>query len=129
IVKVAIQSIEYDEDTRALLSDVKKADALAGSRGNAFMQQAAARGFQAAGENPTGGGAGMAFMGMGMGAASGAAGGFQQPNQPHPGQAQMPGGAQGYGQAPQQPAQQGYGQAPQQPAHQEQAPPQQPPAQ
>ncbi len=39
IVKVALQSIEYDEDTRALLSDVKKADALGGARGNAFMQQ------------------------------------------------------------------------------------------
>ncbi|MBF0672558.1 MAG: SPFH domain-containing protein [Salinibacterium sp.] len=78
IVKVAIQSIEYDEDTRALLSDVKKADALGGARGNSFMQQAAARGFQAAGEN--GGGDGMAFLGMGMGAAAGAAGAFQQPN-------------------------------------------------
>ncbi len=123
IVKVAIQSIEYDEDTRALLSDVKKADALAGSRGNAFMQQAAARGFQAAGENPTGGGAGMAFMGMGMGAASGAAGGFQQPGYQHPGQAQMPGGQQ-----QQPPQQQGYGQAPQQ-GYGQQPPAQQPPAQ
>lgn len=126
IVKVAIQSIEYDEDTRTLLSDVKKADALGGARGNAFMQQAAARGFQAAGENPSGGGAGMAFMGMGMGAASGAAGGFQQPGYQHPGQAQMPGGAQqGYGQPPQQDQQppQGYGQAPQQPEQPEQQPP------
>src|SRR5690625_5768957 len=71
IVKVAIAAIEYDEDTRALLSDVKKADALGGARGNSFMQQAAARGFQAAGENPggAGGGAGMAFLGMGMNAA------------------------------------------------------------
>src|SRR5699024_7645903 len=40
IVQVALQAIEYDEDTRALLSDVKKADALAGRRGNSFMQQA-----------------------------------------------------------------------------------------
>ena len=121
IVKVAIQSIEYDEDTRKLLSDVKKADALAGSRGNSFMQQAAARGFQAAGENPSGGGAGMAFMGMGMGAASGAAGGFQQPGYQHPGQAQMP-GQQGYGQ---QPPQQGYGQQPQQQGYGQQPPQQQ----
>ncbi|HLR58656.1 MAG TPA: SPFH domain-containing protein [Beutenbergiaceae bacterium] len=121
IVKVAIQSIEYDEDTRTLLSDVKKADALAGSRGNSFMQQAAARGFQAAGENPSGGGAGMAFMGMGMGAASGAAGGFQQPGYQHPGQAQMP-GQQGYGQ---QPPQQGYGQQPQQQGYGQQPPQQQ----
>jgi membrane protease subunit (stomatin/prohibitin family) len=82
IEKVALQSIEYDEDTRALLSDVKKADALSGSRGNSFMQQAAARGFEAAGSNEggAGGGAGMAFLGMGMNAAGGAAAGFQQPN-------------------------------------------------
>src|SRR5699024_1463876 len=98
-----------------------KADALAGSRGNSFMQQAAARGFQAAGENPSGGGAGMAFMGMGMGAASGAAGGFQQPGYQHPGQAQMP-GQQGYGQ---QPPQQGYGQQPQQQGYGQQPPQQQ----
>ena len=51
IVKVAIQAIEYDEDTKKLLSDVKKADALSGARGNSFMQQSVARGFQAAGEN------------------------------------------------------------------------------
>lgn len=78
IVKVALQAIEYDEDTKKLLSDVKKADALGGARGNAFMQQAAARGFQAAGENPDGGGAGMAFLGMGMGATGSAMGGLQQ---------------------------------------------------
>lgn len=64
IVKTAILAIEYDEDTKTLLSDVKKADALSGSRGNSFMQQSVARGMQAAGEN--GGGASMAFMGMGM---------------------------------------------------------------
>ena len=51
IVKVAIQSIEYDEDTKSLLSDVKKADALSGARGNSFMQQSVARGMQSAGEN------------------------------------------------------------------------------
>ncbi len=80
IDKVAIQAIEYDEDTRALLSDVKKADALGGARGNSFMQQAAARGIQAAGENPggVGGGAGLAFLGMGMNAAGGAMGGLAQ---------------------------------------------------
>lgn len=82
IVKVALQAIEYDEDTRKLLSDVKKADALGGARGNSFMQQAAARGFQAAGENPDGGAAGMAFLGMGMNAAGGAMGGLQQPTEP-----------------------------------------------
>ena len=69
IVKVAIQAIEYDDDTNALLSDVKKADALAGNRGNSFMQQSVARGIQSVGEN--GGGTGMAFMGMGMNAAGG----------------------------------------------------------
>ena len=76
IVKTAILSIEYDEDTKELMKDVKKADALSGARGNAFMQQAAARGMQAAGEN--GGGTGMAFMGMGMQAAGGMMGGMQQ---------------------------------------------------
>ncbi len=80
IVKVAIQAIEYDEDTKALLSDVKKADALSGARGNSFMQQSVARGMQAAGEN--GGGAGMAFMGMGMNAAGNVMGAVQQPTQP-----------------------------------------------
>lgn len=80
IVKTAILAIEYDDDTKELMKDVKKADALSGARGNAFMQQAAARGMQAAGEN--GGGTGMAFMGMGMQAANGMMGGMQQ--QPTP---------------------------------------------
>lgn len=78
IVKVAIAAIEYDEDSKKLLSDVKKADALSGARGNSFMQQAVARGFQAAGENGQGG-AGMAFMGMGVNAVGNAMGGFAQP--------------------------------------------------
>lgn len=78
IVKTAILAIEYDDDTKALMSDVKKADALSGNRGNAFFQQAAARGLQGAGEN--GGGSGMAFMGMGMNAAGGMMGAMQQPN-------------------------------------------------
>lgn len=80
IVKTAILAIEYDEDTKALMSDVKKADALSGSRGNAFFQQAAARGLQSAGEN--GGGANMAFMGLGMNAAGNMMSGTQQPNTP-----------------------------------------------
>ena len=80
IVKTAILAIEYDEDTKELMKDVKKADALSGSRGNSFMQQAVARGMQSAGEN--GGGANMAFMGMGMNAAGGMMGGMQQ--QPTP---------------------------------------------
>ena len=79
IVKVAIQAIEYDEDTKKLLSDVKKADALSGARGNSFMQQSVARGFQEAGKN--GGAGSMAFMGVGMNAVGGAMGGLQQPVQ------------------------------------------------
>lgn len=79
IVKVTM-NIEYDESTAKLLEDVKKADALSGARGNSFMQQSVARGFQAAGENG-GGAAGMAFMGMGMNAVGGAMGGLQQPVQ------------------------------------------------
>ena len=78
IVKTAIMAIEYDDDTKALMSDVKKADALSGARGNSFFQQSAARGLQGAGEN--GGGANMAFMGMGMNAANGMMGAMQQPN-------------------------------------------------
>ena len=78
IIKVALQAIEYDDDTKALLSDVKKADALSGARGSSFMQQSVARGMQAAGENPAGGGMGMAFMGMGMGAAGNMMGAMQQ---------------------------------------------------
>ncbi|MCL2526677.1 MAG: SPFH domain-containing protein [Coriobacteriia bacterium] len=80
IERVAIKAIEYDEDTKALLADVKRADALSGARGNSFMQQSVARGMQAAGENPggAGGGMGMAFMGMGMGAAGNVMGGMQQ---------------------------------------------------
>lgn len=80
IVKTAILAIEYDEDTKELMKDVKKADALSGSRGNSFMQQAVARGMQSAGEN--GGGANMAFMGMGMNAAGGMIGGMQQQSTP-----------------------------------------------
>ena len=78
IVKTAILAIEYDDDTKELMKDVKKADALSGARGNAFMQQAVARGIQGAGEN--GSGTGMAFMGMGMNAAGNMMGAMQQPN-------------------------------------------------
>ena len=79
IVKTAILAIEYDEDTKKLMSDVKKADALSGARGNSFMQQAAARGLQSAGEN---GGSGMAFMGMGANVAGNMMNGFAQENTP-----------------------------------------------
>ncbi len=81
IVKTAILAIEYDDDTKALMSDVKKADALSGNRGNSFFQQAAARGMQKAGEN--GGGTGMAFMGMGMNAVGNVMGQTQQGQNPN----------------------------------------------
>lgn len=103
IVKTAIMSIEYDEDTKLMMKDVKRADALSGTRGNSFMQQSVARGMQAAGE--TGGGANMAFMGMGVGAAGNVMGGMQQPN--NPGTYQP-----GFGQQPQQPNDQMHGQHP-----------------
>lgn len=80
IVKVALQAIEYDEDTKQLLKDVKKADALSGARGNSFMQQSIARGMQSAGENN--GATGMAFMGMGVNAAGSVMGAVQQPTAP-----------------------------------------------
>ena len=78
IVKTAILAIEYDEDSKRLMSDVKKADALSGARGNSFMQQAAARGLESAGAN--GGGAGMAFMGVGANAAGSMVSNFAQEN-------------------------------------------------
>jgi membrane protease subunit (stomatin/prohibitin family) len=84
IIKVSIQAIEYDANTKALLNDVQKADALSGARGNTFMQQSVARGMQAAGENSNSGGMGMAFMGMGMNAAGGVMGAMQQPAQGTP---------------------------------------------
>lgn len=77
IAKVAIAAIEYDEDSKALLSDVKKADALSGARGNSFMQQSVARGMEAAGNN--GGAMAMGMMGMGLGAVGNGVAGLQQP--------------------------------------------------
>ena len=125
IVKVAIVAIEYDEDTKTLLSDVKKADALSGARGSSFMQQSVARGMQAAGENPAGGAMGMAFMGMGMGAAGNMMGAMPQQGQTPQSQfiqGQAMPQQQQYQQQPyqQQPYQQ---QQYQQPPQQQQAPP------
>ena len=99
IVKTAIVSIEYDQRTRELLADVQKADALSGARSQSFLNQSVARGVQAAGE--TGGGAGLAMFGAGMGAA----GGLVNPVQPWnpPGQ-QAPQQAAPQQQAPQQAA-------------------------
>ena len=84
IVRVAIVSIEYDADTREILSQAKRGDALGGNRGNALMQQAAARGMEAMGSNPNGGGMGMAFMGMGMNQMGGMMNAMQQPVQQQP---------------------------------------------
>ena len=81
VKRVALAAIEYDEDTKALLSDVKRADALRGDRGGSFLQQLVARGIQAAGEN--GGTGGIVGMGMGVPMMGGVMGGFQQqPQQP-----------------------------------------------
>lgn len=114
IVKVALQAIEYDEDTRKLLSDVKKADALSGARGGSFLQQSMARGFEAAGQNS--GGQGIAMMGMGVNAAGGAMNFQQNQQQPAPYQNPFQQGQQGgqYQQPPQGQPQQGQHQQPQQ---------------
>ena len=126
IVKVALVAIEYDEDSKQLLSDVKKADALSGARGSSFMQQSVARGMQAAGENPAGGGGmGMAFMGMGMGAAGNMMGATQQQGATPQSQFIQ---NQAAPQQPQQYQQQQYQQQYQQPP-QQQAPPPPPPQQ
>ncbi|GAB2541175.1 SPFH domain-containing protein [Brachybacterium huguangmaarense] len=82
IIKVAIQSIEYDQRTRDLLTEVQKADALGGNRSQSYLNQSVARGVQAAGENGGGGNLGMFGMGAGM------VGGMVQPTQPIPGQNQ-----------------------------------------
>lgn len=68
ITQATLVAIEYDKDTEALLSDVRKADALSGGRADSFLKQSIARGVEAAGSNEGGGGTGLAMMGMGMGA-------------------------------------------------------------
>ncbi|MFC7375727.1 SHOCT domain-containing protein [Brachybacterium sp. GCM10030267] len=102
IVKTAIASIEYDQRTRELLTDVQKADALSGARSQSFLNQSVARGVENAGEN--GGGAGLAMFGAGMGAT----GGLVNPAQPWAPPGQQGGPAQGapQGGAPQQGGQQ-----------------------
>ena len=78
ITKVQFEDVDYDEATAALADRVAEADAFsAGGRGNTFAQMEIAKGIRAAGEN--GGGANMAFMGMGVNAAGGVMGGIQQP--------------------------------------------------
>jgi len=75
IVKTAIVSIEYDENTRELLKNVQRADALAGARGNSNLQASVAAGFEAAGDNAGTGG----ILGMGIAAGATGLGGLQQP--------------------------------------------------
>lgn len=72
IIKVAISGIDYDEETRKLLTDVNKAEALSGDRGNSFMKQSIARGLEEAGNHS--GGSNIAFMGMGINALNNATG-------------------------------------------------------
>ena len=80
IVKTAIISIEYDENTRELLKNVQRADALAGSRGNSNLQASVAAGIESAGENAGPGG----LIGMGMATGGMGLGGLQQPAQQAP---------------------------------------------
>ncbi len=75
IVKTAIISIEYDSNTRELLKNVQRADALSGSRGNSNLQASVAAGIESAGENAGPGG----LIGMGMATGGMGLGGLQQP--------------------------------------------------
>ena len=75
IVKTAIISIEYDANTRELLKNVQRADALSGARGNSNLQASVAAGIEAAGENAGPGG----LIGMGMATGGMGLGGLQQP--------------------------------------------------
>ena len=79
IVKTAIVSIEYDANTRELLKNVQRADALAGARGNSNLQASVAQGMQSAGEHS--GAAGLVGLGMASGMAGGL-GSLQQPVAP-----------------------------------------------
>ena len=140
IQSVGIASISYDDESRKLI-DMRNQGAMLSdpSVREGYVQGAVARGMEAAGSNEAG--AGIAFMGMGMGMQAG--GGFMQAasqsnqqqmqqqqwqqQQQMPSQGQMP--PQGWGQ-PQQMPPQGWGQAqpawgqPQQMTAQGQMPPQ-----
>jgi membrane protease subunit (stomatin/prohibitin family) len=76
---VTIIGIEYEESTRLLLEKVQRADALAGTRGNANLQASVAAGMEAAGE--AGGSEGI----IGLGIAGGSIG-LESLNQPQPSQ-------------------------------------------
>lgn len=65
VTKVAILGIDYDEQTKSLLSTVQRADALAGSRGNVNLQASVAAGLEAAGT--VDGSAGILGLGLAAG--------------------------------------------------------------
>jgi membrane protease subunit (stomatin/prohibitin family) len=66
ISNVTIVGIEYDEHAKELLKTIQRADALAGTRGDANLQASVAAGMQAAGEEDGAGG----ILGMGIAAGS-----------------------------------------------------------
>lgn len=86
IIATAIMSIEYDENTRELLKNVQRADALSGARGNSNLQASVASGFEGAGQHAGAGG----LFGMGMAAGATGLGGLQQPVPGVGGQAAAP---------------------------------------
>ena len=123
VLSVGIASISYDDESRKLI-DMRNQGAMLSdpSVREGYVQGAVARGMEAAGSNEAG--AGIAFMGMGMGMQAG--GGFmqaasqsnqQQMAQQQPGWGQPPQGQpQQWGQQPPQgwgQPQPGWGQAPQ----------------
>lgn len=65
IVKVAILGIDYDEQTKSLLTTVQRADALTGARGNVNLQASVAAGLEAAGT--VDGAAGLLGLGLAAG--------------------------------------------------------------
>ncbi len=118
VVKAAIVSLDYDDDTKARYQQAAEADSMSvGNRANVFMQMSAAKGMQAAGEN--GGGMGMAMMGMGMGAAGQAMGGMM--GQTGAQQEGVGAGALNFGQQSAQPQQPVQAQQPVQPGQPAQA--------
>lgn len=81
IEKATLIALEYDQDTKKVLADVKRADALTGNRGNSFLQQSLARGIQSAGEN---GSDSATMFGLGVGGLGQLGTAFTQPtNQQH----------------------------------------------
>ena len=87
IISTAIVAIEYDENTRELLRNVQRADALSGGRGNSNLQASVAAGFEAAGQSAGTGG----LIGMGMAAGATGIGALQQPVPGVGGQSTPPG--------------------------------------